>query len=30
VRTLEIRDGSDNFLPEGAEDLAIQPDGRMS
>ena len=29
VRTLEIRDASNNYLPEGAEDLAIQPDGRI-
>src|SRR5690242_2961596 len=29
VRTLEIRVGSNNYLPEGAEDLAIQPDGRI-
>jgi uncharacterized delta-60 repeat protein len=29
VRTLEIRDGSNNYLPEGAEDVAIQPDGKI-
>src|SRR4051812_34461050 len=29
VRTLEIRDASNNYLPEGAEDLAIQPDKRI-
>ena len=29
VRTLEIRDASNNYLPEGAEDVAIQPDGRI-
>ena len=29
VRTLEVRDASNNYLPEGAEDVAIQPDGRI-
>src|SRR5687767_15430873 len=28
VRTLEVRDASNNYLPEGAEDVAVQPDGR--
>ena len=26
VRTLEVRDASNNYLPEGAEDVAVQPD----
>ena len=29
VRTLEIRDASNNYLPEGAEDVVVQPDGRI-
>src|SRR5215217_990192 len=29
VRTLEVRDASNNYLPEGAEDVAVQPDGRI-
>src|SRR5690349_22257745 len=29
VRTLEIRDAANNYLPEGAEDVAIQPDGKI-
>ena len=29
VRTLEIRDGANNYLPGGAEDVAIQPDGKI-
>lgn len=29
VRTLEVRDTSNNYLPEGAEDVVIQPDGRI-
>ena len=29
VRTLEVRDSSNNYLPEGAEDVAVQADGRI-
>ena len=29
VRTLEVRDASNNYLPQGAEDVAVQPDGRI-
>ena len=29
VRTLEIRDAANNYLPRGAEDVAVQPDGRI-
>jgi len=29
VRTLEVRDASNNYLPEGAEDVAVQGDGRI-
>jgi uncharacterized delta-60 repeat protein len=29
VRTLEVRTETNNYLPEGAEDLAIQPDGKI-
>ena len=29
VRTLEIRDGSNNYLPRGAEDVVVQPDGKI-
>src|SRR5215208_4034560 len=29
VRTLEVRDTSNNYLPGGAEDVVIQPDGRI-
>jgi uncharacterized delta-60 repeat protein len=29
VRTLEVRAASNNYLPEGAEDVAIQPDGKI-
>ena len=29
VRTLEVRDASNNYLPRGAEDVAVQPDGRI-
>jgi uncharacterized delta-60 repeat protein len=29
VRTLELRAGGDNYLPAGAEAVAIQPDGRI-
>jgi uncharacterized delta-60 repeat protein len=29
VRTLEVRSETNNYLPEGAEDLAIQPDGKI-
>ena len=29
VRTLEVRSASNNYLPEGAEDIAIQPDGKI-
>ena len=29
VRTLEVRDASNNYLPEGAEDVVVQPDGRI-
>jgi uncharacterized delta-60 repeat protein len=29
VRTLEIRVGSSNYLPRGAEDVVVQPDGRL-
>ena len=27
--TLEVRDASNNYLPQGAEDVAVQPDGRI-
>jgi len=29
VRTLEIRDATNNFLPRGAEDLVVQRDGKI-
>jgi uncharacterized delta-60 repeat protein len=29
LRTLEVRSASNNYLPRGAEDVAIQPDGRI-
>ena len=29
VRTLEVRSASNNYLPAGAEDVALQPDGRI-
>jgi uncharacterized delta-60 repeat protein len=29
VRTLEVRTETNNYLPEGAEDIAIQPDGKI-
>jgi uncharacterized delta-60 repeat protein len=29
VRTLEVRSETNNYLPEGAEDMAIQPDGKI-
>jgi uncharacterized delta-60 repeat protein len=29
VRTLEVRTETNNYLPKGAEDLAIQPDGKI-
>ena len=29
MRTLEVRDSSNNYLPEGAEDVAVQADGRI-
>jgi uncharacterized delta-60 repeat protein len=29
VRTLEVRAGGNNFLPRGAEGVAVQPDGRI-
>ena len=29
VRTLEIRVGANNYLPRGAEDVVVQPDGRI-
>jgi uncharacterized delta-60 repeat protein len=29
VRTLEVRTGEGNYLPRGAEDVALQPDGKV-
>jgi uncharacterized delta-60 repeat protein len=29
LRTLEVRSSDNNYLPRGAEDVAIQPDGRI-
>jgi uncharacterized delta-60 repeat protein len=29
VRTLEVRSASNNYLPGGAEDVALQPDGKI-
>ena len=29
LRTLEVRSPANNYLPRGAEDLAVQPDGRI-
>jgi uncharacterized delta-60 repeat protein len=29
VRTLEVRSASNNYLPAGAEDVALQPDGKI-
>ena len=29
LRTLEVRSSNTNYLPRGAEDVAIQPDGRI-
>jgi len=29
VRTLEVRDGTGNYLPAGAEAVAVQPDGKI-
>src|SRR3990170_1894052 len=29
VRTLEVRDASNDYLPRGAGDVAVQPDGRI-
>jgi uncharacterized delta-60 repeat protein len=29
VRTLEVRAGEGNYLPRGAEDVALQPDGKV-
>lgn len=29
VRTLEVRSGGTNYLPKGAQDIAIQPDGSI-
>ncbi len=29
VRTLEVRTASNNYLPAGAEDVALQPDGKI-
>ena len=29
VRTLEVRSATNNYLPEGAEDIAVQPDGKI-
>ena len=29
LRTLEVRSPTNNYLPRGAEDVAVQPDGRI-
>lgn len=29
LRTLEVRSADNNYLPRGAEDVAVQPDGRI-
>jgi uncharacterized delta-60 repeat protein len=29
LRTLEVRSSANNYLPRGAEDVAVQPDGRI-
>jgi uncharacterized delta-60 repeat protein len=29
VRTLEVRSATNNYLPKGAEDAALQPDGKI-
>jgi hypothetical protein len=29
VRTLEVRSATNNYLPKGAEDMALQPDGKI-
>ena len=29
LRTLEVRSADNNYLPRGAEDMAVQPDGRL-
>src|SRR5919112_842250 len=29
VRTLEVRSASKNYLPKGAEDVTLQPDGKI-
>jgi hypothetical protein len=29
LRTLEVRSAQNNYLPRGAEDIAVQPDGRQ-
>lgn len=29
LRTLEVRSPSNNYLPRAAEDVAVQPDGRI-
>lgn len=29
LRTLEVHSPTNNYLPRGAEDLAVQPDGRI-
>jgi hypothetical protein len=29
LRTLDVRSSNTNYLPRGAEDVAVQPDGRI-